>query len=75
MIAYHPDNVGRDTGGPQSPDWQVFNVTTQSLEEDFILDSASREFEVIKLEKNERIVNEGLYHIGKLTSVVKSIYL
>ena len=62
MEAYHPDNVGRGTGGPQAV---PFCVTTEEL-------SMMTRLTPLTMVHSERIVNEGKYHNG-LASVVQYI--
>lgn len=55
LEAYHPDNVGRGTGGPQMPE---LCVTARALREELY------GLEFLHLQETEREVNEGSYHEG-----------
>ena len=62
--AYHPDNLGRGTGGPPVSD---MCMTLERLQASFPVEEGCR---MGSLEQVERTVNEGKYHQG-LASVVQ----
>jgi hypothetical protein len=64
LEGYHPDNVGRGTGGPQSPDLCYRKAT--------LLSELTPELTVLHAGELERECNEGRLHSG-LASVVQLI--
>jgi SAM-dependent methyltransferase len=62
QVSYHPDNIGRGTGGPQIPDLCTTKEMIQVL--------YGEGFELLKLNHMDRLCNEGKYHNG-LASVIE----